>query len=68
MLLDEPFGSLDAFTRVELQGWLLDVMEAHPATWVLVTHDVREAVLLGDRVAVLAGRPSRGLGHGVVES
>ena len=39
--------------------WLLDVMEAHPATWVLVTHDVREAVLLGDRVAVLAGRPAR---------
>jgi ABC-type nitrate/sulfonate/bicarbonate transport system ATPase subunit len=59
VLLDEPFGSLDAFTRAELQGWLLDVMEAHPATWVLVTHDVREAVLLGDRVAVLAGRPAR---------
>ena len=59
VLLDEPFGSLDALTRVELQGWLLDVMEAHPATWVLVTHDVREAVLLGDRVAVLAGRPAR---------
>ena len=58
VLLDEPFGSLDALTRVELQGWLLDVMEAHPATWVLVTHDVREAVLLGDRVAVLAG-PTR---------
>ncbi|MCZ7664347.1 MAG: ATP-binding cassette domain-containing protein [Thermoleophilia bacterium] len=59
VLLDEPFGSLDALTRAELQGWLLDVMEAHPATWVLVTHDVREAVLLGDRVAVLAGRPAR---------
>lgn len=59
ILLDEPFGSLDAFTRAELQGWLLDVMDAHPATWVLVTHDVREAVLLGDRVAVLAGRPAR---------
>jgi NitT/TauT family transport system ATP-binding protein len=59
VLLDEPFGSLDAFTRSELQGWLLDVMEAHPVTWVLVTHDVHEAVLLGDRVAVLAGRPAR---------
>ena len=58
VLLDEPFGSLDALTRVELQCWLLDVMEAHPATWVLVTHDVREAVLLGDRVAVLTGRPA----------
>ncbi len=59
VLLDEPFGSLDALTRVELQRWLLDVMDAHPATWILVTHDVREAVLLGDRVAVLAGRPAR---------
>jgi ABC-type nitrate/sulfonate/bicarbonate transport system ATPase subunit len=59
VLLDEPFGSLDALTRPELQRWLLAVMEAHPATWILVTHDVREAVLLGDRVAVLAGRPAR---------
>ena len=58
VLLDEPFGSLDALTRAEMQGWLLDVMEAHPVTWVLVTHDVREAALLGDRVAVLAGRPA----------
>jgi len=59
VLLDEPFGSLDTLTRADLQAWLLDVMAAHPATWVLVTHDVREAVLLGDRVAVLAGRPAR---------
>jgi ABC-type nitrate/sulfonate/bicarbonate transport system ATPase subunit len=59
VLLDEPLGSLDALTRAEMQSWLLDVMEAHPATWVLVTHDVREAVLLGDRVIVLAGRPAR---------
>jgi ABC-type nitrate/sulfonate/bicarbonate transport system ATPase subunit len=59
VLLDEPLGSLDALTRAEMQSWLLDVMAAHPATWVLVTHDVREAVLLGDRVAVLAGRPAR---------
>lgn len=58
VLLDEPFGSLDALTRAEMQRWLLEVMAAHPATWVLVTHDVREAVLLGDRVAVLAGRPA----------
>ncbi len=59
VLLDEPFGSLDALTRAEMQSWLLDVMKAHPATWVLVTHDVREALLLGDRVAVLAGKPAR---------
>lgn len=58
VLLDEPFGSLDAFTRAEMRCWLLDVMETHPATWVLVTHDVGEAVMLGDRVAVLRGRPA----------
>jgi len=59
ILLDEPFGSLDAVTRAEMRRWLLDVMAAHPATWVLVTHDVEEAVLLGDHVAVLHGRPAR---------
>jgi putative hydroxymethylpyrimidine transport system ATP-binding protein len=59
VLLDEPFGSLDVLTRRDMQQWLLGVMVAHPATWVLVTHDVAEAVLLGDRVAVLSGRPAR---------
>jgi hypothetical protein len=59
ILLDEPFGSLDAVTRAEMRHWLLEVMAAHPATWVLVTHDVEEAVLLGDHVAVLHGRPAR---------
>lgn len=59
VLLDEPFGSLDALTRADLQGWLLQVMDSHPATWVLVTHDVHEAVLLADRVAVLGGDPAR---------
>jgi putative hydroxymethylpyrimidine transport system ATP-binding protein len=58
ILLDEPFGSLDMLTRAEMQRWLLDVMEAHPATWVLVTHDVREAALLCDRVVVLGGLPA----------
>jgi ABC-type nitrate/sulfonate/bicarbonate transport system ATPase subunit len=58
VLLDEPFGSLDAFTRAEMRRWLLDVMVTHPATWVLVTHDVGEAVLLGDYVAVLRGDPA----------
>lgn len=59
ILLDEPFGSLDAVTRAETRRWLLEVMAAHSATWVLVTHDVEEAVLLGDSVAVLHGRPAR---------
>ena len=59
VLLDEPFGSLDALTRAEMRLWLLGAMANHPATWVLVTHDVHEAVLLGDSVAVLRGRPAR---------
>ncbi len=59
VLLDEPFGSLDALTRADMRCRLLDTMRTHRATWVLVTHDVREAVLLGDVVAVLGGRPAR---------
>ena len=59
ILLDEPLASLDAVTRAEMRLWLLDVMARHPATWVLVTHDVDEAVLLGDHIAVLRGRPAR---------
>ena len=63
VLLDEPFASLDALTRGDMQRWMLRVMRTHPATWVLVTHDVAEAVLLGDAVAVLSGRPARLTGN-----
>jgi ABC-type nitrate/sulfonate/bicarbonate transport system ATPase subunit len=59
ILLDEPFAGLDSLTRADLQDWISDVMAAHPATWVLVTHDIHEAVALCDRVAVLGGRPAR---------
>ena len=59
LALDEPFASLDAITRAEMQGWLAHVLEAEPRTVVLVTDDVEEAVLLGDRVVVLSGRPGR---------
>jgi NitT/TauT family transport system ATP-binding protein len=54
LLLDEPFGALDAITRIELQEWLSGVMVAEPRTMLLVTHDVEEALLLCDRVAVLS--------------
>jgi ABC-type nitrate/sulfonate/bicarbonate transport system ATPase subunit len=59
LALDEPFASLDAITRAEMQGWLDQALIAEPRTVVLVTHDVEEAVLLGDQVVVLSGRPGR---------
>ena len=49
LLLDEPFGALDAITRAELQEWLDDVLASEPRTMLLVTHDVEEALLLCDR-------------------
>jgi ABC-type nitrate/sulfonate/bicarbonate transport system ATPase subunit len=54
LLLDEPFGALDAITRAELQQWLGDALAEEPRTVLLVSHDVEEALLLCDRVAVLA--------------
>lgn len=54
LLLDEPFGALDAITRGELQEWLGEALAGEPRTVVLVTHDVEEALLVCDRVAVLA--------------
>ena len=58
LLLDEPFGALDALTRRDLQCWLLGVRDELAATIVLVTHDVDEALLLADRVVVLSHRPA----------
>jgi ABC-type nitrate/sulfonate/bicarbonate transport system ATPase subunit len=57
LLLDEPFGALDALTRAEMQRWLASVWAQFRSTVLLVTHDVREAVYLADRVYVLSPRP-----------
>jgi ABC-type nitrate/sulfonate/bicarbonate transport system ATPase subunit len=59
VLLDEPFGALDAITRSQMQEWLLGLWDTLGKTIVLVTHDVEEALLLSDRVYVLSPRPAR---------
>lgn len=59
VLLDEPFGALDALTRTQMQEWLLDLWDSLGKTIILITHDVEEAVLLSDRVYVLTARPAR---------
>ena len=59
LLLDEPFGALDALTRTQMQLWLAETWQRHGWTIVLVTHDIREAVFLADSVHVLSPRPAR---------
>ena len=59
LLLDEPFASLDALTRRELQEWLRDTWRAGSEAALLVTHDVREAIYLSSRVYVMSPRPGR---------
>jgi NitT/TauT family transport system ATP-binding protein len=59
LLMDEPFGAVDHLTRLQLQDDLLKIWEAEKKTVVFVTHDVSEAVFLGDRVVLLSPRPGR---------
>jgi len=59
LLLDEPFASLDAITRAEMQEWLAEALAAESRTAIFVTHDVEEVLYLSDRVEVLSARPAR---------
>ena len=59
MLLDEPFGALDAITRGAMQDWLLDIWSEYKRTVVFITHDIEEAIYLSDRIFVMNGPPGR---------
>jgi NitT/TauT family transport system ATP-binding protein len=59
LLMDEPFGALDAQTRLAMQQLLLDVWQSLGTTVLFVTHDIDEAILLSDRVCIMSARPGR---------
>ena len=59
LLLDEPFGSLDALTRQDAQLWLMDVCKTFDSSVLFITHDIQEAILLSDRIYVLSNRPAK---------
>lgn len=59
LLMDEPFGALDAITRINMQNEILRIWETEKKTMILVTHDIDEAIYLGDKIVVLSSRPGR---------
>jgi NitT/TauT family transport system ATP-binding protein len=59
LLMDEPFGALDSFTRMEMQEELIKLWQGRPFTALFVTHDIEEAVYLADRIVVMTPRPGR---------
>jgi len=66
-LLDEPFSALDTITRSRMHRWYLDVMEEIKLTTLFITHDIDEAIMLSDRIYILAGRPGRIAGELTIE-
>lgn len=66
ILMDEPFSALDAFTRAEMRGWFLETLASADMSFVLITHDVDEAIAMADRILVLVGNPSTGEPSGII--
>jgi nitrate/nitrite transport system ATP-binding protein len=63
LIMDEPFGALDPITREEMQEELLKIWEAHPATVLMITHDLDEALFLADRLVMMTNGPSANIGE-----
>jgi ABC-type nitrate/sulfonate/bicarbonate transport system ATPase subunit len=59
LLLDEPFGKLDAITKMQMHEWLLNILAQLDKTVLLVIHDIEEAILLSDRIYVFSARPGK---------
>jgi len=59
ILLDEPFGGLDAITRFKMQNWLLGILDKLKVSILFITHDIEEAIFLSDRIYVLSNRPAK---------
>lgn len=68
LLLDEPFGSLDALTRTHMQQWLLRILEQEKRTVLFITHSIEEAMLLSDRILVLDQKPMKLIKEWVISS
>ncbi|WP_120188954.1 ABC transporter ATP-binding protein [Ammoniphilus oxalaticus] len=58
MLLDEPFSALDAFTRLDMQKWLMETWEASEQSIFFITHDIEEALFLSDKIVILSTNPA----------
>ena len=58
MCLDEPFGALDALTRLDMQRWLLDIWENNKRTVLFITHSIEEALFLSDKIVLLSRKPT----------
>jgi nitrate/nitrite transport system ATP-binding protein len=63
LLMDEPFGALDALTRAKLQDELLEIVARTQSTVIMVTHDVDEAVLLSDKIVMMTNGPAATIGE-----
>jgi nitrate/nitrite transport system ATP-binding protein len=63
LLMDEPFGALDALTRAKLQRQVLDIWESHPQAVMMITHDVDEALYMSDRIVMLTNGPNARIGE-----